>query len=132
MLGHPFFVSYPVAHGKHLGTRIGIPTINQYFPTDGSDVIPRFGVYATETVIDGRSYFSVSNVGVRPTVEHTDAVNCETNLFDYRGVLYGKTAEVKFHRFLRPETCFASVEELRTAIEADIGTAKAYFEARNS
>lgn len=132
MLGHPFAVSYPVAHGKHLGTKLGIPTINQYFPTDGSAVIPHFGVYATETVIDGRSYFGVSNVGVRPTVEYTDAVNCETNLFDCRGELYGKTAEVKFHRFLRPETRFSSVEELRTAIEADIGTAKVYFEARNT
>ena len=125
MLGHSFSLTAPVAHGKHLGTSLGIPTVNLAFPA--GMLIPRHGVYATETLIDGQHYPSVSNVGVRPTVEKTNAANCETYVIGYSGDLYGKNVTVSFYRFLREERRFESVEQLQAAIRADIRTTEDLF-----
>ena len=125
MLGRPYSLTLPVTHGKHLGTGMGIPTVNQVFPAGA--LIPRHGVYATVTRIDGKSYPGISNIGVRPTVESSDSVNCETYIFDYSGDLYGKTVTVEFHRFLRDERKFATVRKLHDAIQADIQSVRKMF-----
>lgn len=118
MLGDSFTLDHEVTSGKHLGTSLGIPTINQAFPQ--CLVVPKYGVYATQTVIDGTVYPSISNVGVRPTVEHAGAVNCETHILDYSGNLYGSCVSVRFLHFLREEQCFSSVTELQKTILQDI------------
>ena len=107
---------------------VGIPTINQEFPPQF--ILPRFGVYAVRMTVDGKIYHGVANVGVRPTVERTDAVNCETYLLDFRGDLYGKTVKTEFLHFLREEQRFESVAALKTAVDHNILQAKAYFEAQ--
>jgi riboflavin kinase/FMN adenylyltransferase len=65
-------------------------------------------------------------VGVRPTVDQNDTVNCETYLLDFSGDLYGKEVTVAFLEFLRPEQKFASVDALREQIEKDIIRARKY------
>ena len=89
--------------------------------------IPRFGVYAVRMTVDGGIYHGVANVGVRPTVEYTDAVNCETYLLDFEGDLYGKTAKTEFLHFIRGEKRFFDVFELKSAVEQNILEAKDYF-----
>ena len=78
LLGYPYYLSASVLHGKALGRAIGIPTINQAFDENGVEMAG--GIYYTKTVIDKRSYPSVSNVGVRPTVEKNGRKNLETHL----------------------------------------------------
>ena len=125
MLGRPWSVSLPVLHGKALGRTIGVPTLNQHFP-DGH-ILPAFGVYATLCAIDGRLYPAVTNVGIRPTVDDGEAVTCESHILDYTGDLYGRQIRLEFHRFLRPEQKFASLDALRAAIAGDIAATRAQF-----
>lgn len=125
MLGRPFFVDFPVAHGKMLGRTIEIPTANQKFP-DGY-IIPKKGVYASLCSFDGKRYIGVSNVGCRPTVENGANINCETHIVDYNGDLYGKKIKIEFFKRLRDERKFADVKELKAAVEKDIEAAKKYF-----
>ena len=61
----------------------------------------------------------MTNVGTRPTVGG-DTVVCETHLIDFSGDLYGTPLTLVFHRRLRGETTFGSLEELARAIENDI------------
>ncbi len=126
MLGYPYAITGEIIHGKKLGRTLGFPTANQMFPAHRA--LPRFGVYAVRMTVDGRVYHGVSNVGLRPTVEHSTAVNAETFLFDFEGELYGKTVKTEFLTFLRPEKRFSSVDELKAAVYHSIDEARAYFE----
>ena len=126
LLGHPFSIFLPVTEGRKLGRKIGIPTINQVFPENY--VIPRFGVYACKCHVDGKVYFGISNVGIRPTIkEETKIINCETHILDYSGYLYGKKIQVDFCKFIRDERKFASINELVTEINQNIAEIREYF-----
>lgn len=126
-LGHPHTLSDTVHSGYHLGTNLGAPTINMYFP-DGV-LVPKHGVYATKVILEDDSrYIAVTNVGVRPTVTDSDRVSVESHLLDYSGNLYGRQARVEFYSFLRGEVKFASYEELSNQIRRDAAAARAYFE----
>lgn len=128
-LGHPHTLSDTVHSGYHLGTDLGAPTINMYFP-DGV-LVPRHGVYATRVIIeDGSGYIAVTNVGIRPTVSSSSRVSVESHLLDYSGNLYGRQARVEFYAFLRGEVKFGSYEELAAQIKKDAASARAYFEKK--
>ncbi len=124
LLGRPFEISNSVVSGNHLGTSLNFPTANQTLPKNF--VVPRFGVYITETEIDGKSFRSVTNIGRRPTVDGSE-IFCETNIFGFSGNIYGKEIKVRYYDFLRDEKKFSSVEELKAQVEKDISTAKAYI-----
>lgn len=127
LLGRPFSVCFPVLHGKQLGRKIRLPTINQDFPA--GHIVPRHGIYACICTVDGIRRMGVANVGVRPSVASDGHVNCETHIIDYDGMLYGKSIRVEFLTRLRDEMHFHSIDDLRAAIENDIRRTRAYFSA---
>ena len=117
MLGRAFSYDFTVVRGKQLGRKLDSPTINQRLP-DG--FVPlRHGVYASVSFAGGAWHPSVTNIGLRPTVEDTTAVNSETYICGFSGDLYGARVEVRLLAFLRPEQRFPSVEALRARIHAD-------------
>ncbi len=124
LLSYPYTIESEIVHGKALGQKMGIPTVNQTFPD--RMLIPRHGVYITDCEIDGIRYRGVSNVGVHPTVDDNAAVNCETHLLDCHADLYGKLCRTSFLEFLRPEQKFDSLDALRAEIAKNIEQAKNY------
>lgn len=126
-LGHPHMLSGQVVHGNQLGRTMGIPTANLVIPA--GVIVPPLGVYAAQVEADGARYPAVTNVGVRPTVDSSDSVTVEPWILDYSGDLYGKTIRVEFHKQLRPERKFASLDELRAAILHNADETRAYFGA---
>ena len=125
LLTYPYYLRAPVEHGKALGRQLGLPTVNQLFGEAHAPLAR--GIYYTKTVIDGRAYLSVSNVGVRPTVEETGRVNLETHILDFSGDLYGKTVTVEFYGKGRGEMQFDGVAELQEAIARDCDRARDFF-----
>jgi len=124
MLGRPYGVEGEVVHGQNRGVKIGFPTANlQLF----NRVIPKYGVYATATLIDGKWYRSVTNVGLRPTFNQSGDVSIETHVLDFEGDLYGDVLRVRFLHRIRDEKKFSGVEELREQIRKDICHAIRYF-----
>ena len=132
MLGRPYFVRLPVVHGKRLGRSLGMPTANQ--TASALSVVPRRGVYMTLCRFGGKEYPAVSNVGVRPTVDSGEKVNIETHIIGFDGDVYGKTVDVDFLKFIRPEKKFSDKEELIRQMTLDKKTAVDYFqtEAKNA
>ena len=127
-LGHPHTLADTVHSGYHLGSKLGAPTINMFFP-DGV-LVPRHGVYAARVFLEnGESYMAVTNVGVRPTVSEGGRVSVESHLLDYEGNLYGRQARVEFHAFLREETRFPDLAALSAQIRRDAADARAWFAA---
>jgi len=127
LLGHPFFYRGEVIHGDHRGRTIGFPTANmrceEKFP-----LLP--GVYATSVFWRNQVYPSVTNIGKRPTF-HQDEPNLgliplriETYILDQTFDLYGEVLEVRFHRYLREEKKFTSIDELKLQIQSDVILAK--------
>ena len=123
--GSSFSVYSKVLHGKRLGRELGFPTINQKIPDE--KVIPKSGVYITECEIGEDVYPSITNVGMRPSVDDGDDINMETHIIGYDGVLYHSYIRVNFYKFLREERAFASLDELRAQIGIDTEKSKAYF-----
>lgn len=124
LLGRPYGFSSEVIHGKAFGRTHGIPTANQFFPE--KLLIPKHGVYITDCILDDQCYRGVSNVGTHPTVDRSASVNCETHLLNFSGNLYGKSVEISFLKFLRPEQKFLSAAALFEQITADAEVAKHY------
>lgn len=116
MLGRYFSYDFEVLHGDERGRILGSPTINQFF--DEGFTVPQYGVYASFTLIDGKKYPSVTNVGIRPTVGKSEK-RSETNIVGFEGNLYGKRPEVFLVEKIRGEMRFASLEELSDRIAQD-------------
>ena len=115
-LGHPHIFSGEVVSGRQLGRTIGVPTANILLPE--GVVVPKFGVYATTAQIQGKVYPAVTNIGSRPTVGGHQ-VRSESWLLNFDGDLYGKVITLEFHKFLRPEHKFDSLQDLQAQIHRD-------------
>jgi len=123
LLGTPWAIEGTVKQGDQRGRTIGFPTANL---TLGDYARPAYGVYAVRVGIDGETPArpGVANFGKRPTVDGETEL-LEIHLFDFSGDLYGKTLEVEFHDFLRPERRFDGIDALKAQIAKDAETARA-------
>jgi len=124
MLGRPYGVEGQIIHGLQRGRTIGFPTANLH---PHNRVIPRFGVYATATLIDNKWRRSITNVGIRPTFEGDKEPSIESYIFDFDGDLYGDVLRVRFLHRIRDERKFSGIDELRAQIEKDTKRALNYF-----
>ncbi len=133
-LGRAYTVTGPVTRGDGRGQQIGVPTANVAYPPH--KLLPGDGVYVTRTRLaaDGTTFNSVTNVGVRPTVDGLHH-KIETHLLDFppqesdqSGDLYGQTITVEFLQRLRGEKRFAGVTELVAQIQADVRSARQVFQ----
>ena len=155
LLGRPYSLVGTVVGGQRLGRTIGFPTANIELPPE--KFLPRFGVYAVrvsvkhgwEKMKDGSSSYQrenakslipalasnlsfvngVMNVGCRPTVDGLQPT-VEVHLLDWSGDLYGQTLSASLVEFLRPEQKFASLDALKTQIQADCDIARSVLTAK--
>ena len=125
MLGRPYGVEGVIVRGERRGHTIGFPTANLH---PHNRVIPKFGVYATATLLEGIWRRSVTNIGVRPTFESASEPSIETYIFDFDGDLYGDVLRVRFLHRIRDERKFNGIEELKAQIERDTHRARNYFQ----
>ena len=124
MLGRPYGVEGVVIRGNRRGHTIGFPTANL---KPQNRVIPRYGVYATATLIDGHWRRSITNIGVRPTFETEAEPSIESYIFDFDNDLYGDSLRVRFLHRIRDERKFNGIDELKSQIERDTRRARNYF-----
>lgn len=137
MLGRPYSLSGPVITGDQRGRTIGFPTANL---DPGAVLVPPVGVYLGRVLIDptdsaqgGEStevWPVAINIGRRPTFGTPEAPEgtpfdprldrLEDHLDGFSGDLYGSIIEIEFHRRLRGERKFASLDSLKQQIVRDV------------
>jgi riboflavin kinase/FMN adenylyltransferase len=127
-LGRPFELQGEVVQGEQRGRAIGFPTANLSYP----DILfPKPGVYAVEFALDSEGTWrgGVANLGHKPTfVASTLAkAGLEVHVPGAFGNWYGEKATVRFLSRLRDERRFASVEDLKEQIKADILSAQSFL-----
>jgi|WetSurMetagenome_2_1015567.scaffolds.fasta_scaffold00746_8 riboflavin kinase / FMN adenylyltransferase len=124
LLGRPYVIEGVVEHGDGRGKTLGFPTANLAIE---NELVPAHGVYAVAVDVGEPLLLpGVANLGTRPTFGENRVaveVHCLTGGRD----LYGKKVRCLFFKFLRPETKFASVQELMAQIALDAQAAREYF-----
>ncbi|HEY9633120.1 MAG TPA: bifunctional riboflavin kinase/FAD synthetase [Coleofasciculaceae cyanobacterium] len=128
LLGRPYTLTGVVVKGQQLGRTIGFPTANLQLPPE--KFLPKQGVYCVRVYNPAwtsptSSQPGVMNIGQRPTVNGT-SLTVEIHLLDWSGDLYGQTLTVSLEQFLRPEQKFASLDALKSQIQADSEAARAF------
>ena len=126
-LGRTYFIDGRVATGRRLGRKIGFPTVNV---DPSNELFPGGGVYITTSRFESfnRSFESVTNVGVRPTLYENYALTIESHILDFDSNVYDDTVRVYFHQLVRRERQFRSAVELTNQIRADIERSRRYFQ----
>ena len=95
-LGRTYFIDGRVATGRRLGRKIGFPTVNV---DPANELFPGGGVYVTTSRFESfaRSFESVTNIGVRPTLYENYATTIESHILDFDSNVYGDTVRLYFH-----------------------------------
>ena len=126
LMGRPFELEGRVVSGAGIGSKQTVPTLNL---EPDSEVLPRDGVYVTRThdLDNGRSWDSITNVGMRPTFGG-DAVTVETFLLSPYDAPQPERIRVQFLWRVRDERKFPSPETLKTQIFRDVARARRVHE----
>jgi len=108
-----------------VGSTQTVPTLNLRSP---AEVLPATGVYVTRTsdLDDGRTWPSVTNVGLRPTFEGS-GLTVESYLLEEIGGAAPRRIRVEFFLRLREERKFPSAESLKAQILRDVERARRYL-----
>jgi riboflavin kinase/FMN adenylyltransferase len=126
LLGYEYYAEGPVVSGRRLGRDLGFPTLNL---ARAPELRPRLGVYVAR--VRGEKSRAplpaVANYGVRPTVEQGAEPRLETHVLGACPYNQGDAITVEWLRFLRPETKFGSLDELRSQIARDTAEARRHF-----
>ena len=124
LLGRPYALAGRVLHGQKLARQLGTPTANVQLKRRKA---PLQGVFLVSALHQGHRFHGVANIGQRPTVAGDGSPHLEVHLLEFAGDLYGQRLTVEFHHKLRDEQRFASLGALKTAIDADVAAARAYW-----
>lgn len=120
-LNRLYSLSGTVVKGDQRGRTIGFPTAN--LCVDERMLIPKFGVYATYAIYEGKRYQSVLNIGIRPTFDSTE-LRIEAHLIDFPNQeIYGELLKIEFVEFIREEKKFDGLDALMNQIKKDRDTA---------
>lgn len=130
LLGRHYSITGEVSDGRKVGSKIGFPTANLH-PEDYL-ILPHNGVYITRTLLDGRFYPSLTNVGLNPTFGGIEKVSVETHILNFSQDIYKKNIEVFFLSKIRSEKKFKNRDELSAQIRKDISAAKEYFDIHDA
>lgn len=126
LMGRPYFVSGEVVHGAELGRKIGFPTAN--IKPNEHKQLPKHGVYITTVDVRGKTYYGLTNVGTKPTIDiNFKEVLVETWIYDFDEMIYGEEIIVKFHKYLRSEDVFNTLDELILQMKLDEKDMMSYF-----
>ena len=125
LLGRPFSILSTAGRGRGYGSKYTVPTINL---SRYEELVPRDGVYITQTRVGQECFDSVTNVGNRPTFG-AESFAIESHLLNFHPLELMAETEVEIHFLerLRDEIKFPSVEALREQIARDVKKARRYF-----
>lgn len=117
LLGYDYALSGSVISGAQKGKELGYPTVNLQVAGAGK-LVPAQGVYFVRVEIDGKYYYGMCNIGVKPTFGKQEQT-IETHIFDFDRDIYGKKIKISFHSFIRQEQKFENIGLLKTQLDRD-------------
>lgn len=126
-LGRYYTMKGTVVDGEKRGRKLGFPTAN--IELSANYILPPTGVYAVRIIVKGIQYNGVLNIGFKPTFHDKTQIKLaiEVHIFDFEQSIYGERVQIEWHKRLRQEKKFHSVEQLVSQIQLDKEEALCYF-----
>lgn len=117
----PLTLDAKIIKGDQRGRTLGTPTANLDPAALDGRVIPADGVYAATAITPGGRFPAAVSIGIKPTFKSAQPHRTiEAHLLDFTGDLYGQTLALQFHRWVRDQTPFPSLNALKAQIARDI------------
>ena len=110
-----------IVRGKQIGRTIDTKTIN--IIPENTKLLPPNGVYKTKTIIENKSFNSITNVGINPTVKDDASIVVETHILNFDEDIYNFQVKIEFYGFIRKEKKFSNLDALKRQILLDISEA---------
>ena len=123
LLGHPYKISGIVVKGMQLGRKLGFPTANMAYDNT-EKILPKNGVYYTITKIKGKEYVSITNIGIKPSIQESNCISIETHILDFNQSIYGQNISIIFIDRIRNEIKFNHINDLIDQITKDVSTVR--------
>ena len=120
-----YTITGTVVHGRGIGKLVGTPTAN--IEAGENSALPETGVYAAKILLDRQTYYGVTHVGRRPTLDNDAAVSIETHIFDFYNDIYGRTLTICLYKKLREVRKFAELSLLIEQVKEDRLSAKKFW-----
>ncbi|MEI7640635.1 MAG: bifunctional riboflavin kinase/FAD synthetase [bacterium] len=117
MLGRQYEIYGKVAHGRHIGFKLGFPTAN--IKMTGRQG-PALGVWAVRVKVGNLMYTGAANVGTAPTIKNESHPLIEIFILDFNKKIYGRKIAVVFLEKIRDEKKFKNTAQLITRVKKDI------------
>lgn len=117
-LGRFYEIEGTVVKGAKRGRELGYPTANIKINDDNKQ-IPQNGIYAVEVLYNKNIFQGMMSIGHNPTVNDTDEIFLEVNIFDFDKDIYGEKIKIRFVEYIREEVKFNSLEELTKKLHED-------------
>ena len=114
-----YFFTGKVVAGQKIGRDLGFPTANIEL-SENYKLIPPIGVYAVEVKIQGKIYQGMLNIGYRPTINNAKTTrSIEVHIINFNQNIYNKEIKVYFHKKIRNEIKFHSLDRLKQQLTLD-------------
>lgn len=117
LLNRSYSINGIVIHGKGRGTGLGFPTANLL--NKSNYLIPKEGVYLTNTIINNKRYNSITSIGYNDTFNDGE-LKIETNIINFNDDIYGQIIKIEFLDYIRNNIKFDSKEDLILQIQKDL------------
>ena len=117
LLGREFTYTSQVVNGDKRGRKLGFPTANLEID-DARAMLPN-GVYVVRVKVHEKIFDGIANIGDNPTFKVAKR-RLEVFIDNFSGDIYGENISVSFVEKIRDEKIFASIDELKTQLRADL------------
>ena len=117
LLGYEYSITGKVVKGNAIGRDLGFPTANIEI-ADEYKLIAANGVYACRVTWMGNTYKGMSNIGFRPTINHSE-LTIEVNIFDFDEQIYDEQITISFVDRMRDENKFKDLDALKAQLVKD-------------
>ncbi len=106
-----------VIHGRGIGTSMGMPTANLQLAPNSKR--PEAGVYISRLELGNETFYGITHVGTRPTVDHDRDISIETHIIDFNKDIYGRSVKIQLFSKIREPRKFKDRAALLEQIRKD-------------
>jgi riboflavin kinase / FMN adenylyltransferase len=121
-LARPYALTSTIIQGEQRGRTINVPTANLDLSpfTAQNRILPAEGVYAgTALLPSGQSFPAAISLGKKPSFGSL-TLTLEAHLLGFQGDLYNTSLTLQFHRYLRDQMRFPTLDSLKSQLTRDL------------
>lgn len=114
-----------VIYGRGNGKFLGMPTANLMIEDDKK--LPNSGVYISKINLEGQTFYGVTHIGKRPTIDDGKDRSFETHILNFNKDIYGHRLKIQLFSKIRDIEKFDGLSTLFKQIRKDCLVAQEFW-----